>query len=90
MTAVKIAGDPCADAQRHKSGKEGARNERGDPVHRALRSAGSAVMVRMQLRNRTHRLVDVFWNVWSEGTVRHRALATEDRGLARPRRGLAS
>jgi hypothetical protein len=30
----------------------------------------------------------VLWNIESEGTVRHRALATEDRaGLARPRRG---
>ena len=49
---------------------------------------GALVVIRMQLHNRTDRLVDVLWNIGSARTVRHRALAAEDRaGLARPRRG---
>ena len=47
---------------------------------------GALVVIRMQLRNRTDRLVDMLWNIGSTRTVQHRAPPR----IARVRRGRAA
>jgi hypothetical protein len=58
----QISADPSNHAEQNERKEPRPGHERGDPVHRALRRCGAAAVIGMQLRNRTHRLVDVIRN----------------------------